>query len=210
MSRWQKPKPTKRWQVERWLHKPSGVYLATYYDKDGHKFWAQVAHKRIEADTQKEVKQEATKLANALLASEDRWRRIIIVGVEERGHQVGYGGYSRRQSHNSPRVGFDCMRTWVLDAEDGKRYMRAWDREPEEDWARERLDNHFDVQQLSVYLDDGVEIPYSDELWEALMGFSERLGAIREELGKLIGNDDFVKLLTSGAVGLLMGGKTDD
>jgi hypothetical protein len=204
------PKPTKRWMVERWLHKPSGVYLAIYYDKERRKFWGPVGHKHVEADSQDAAVRMANELASALLANEDRWRRVIFISADEKKTQTRYGGYSREQSHNSPRVGFDCFRTWVLDAEDGQRYMRSWNREPEREWDRERLANHQDVRRLSVYVDECVELPYSDELWASLLEFSARLERIRGVLGEMIRCHDFAEMLKSGAVGLLVGGEDDE
>jgi hypothetical protein len=199
-------KPTKRWMVEEWTHAASGAVLRIYYHKGTRKFWAPVAHKEVEAGTQEEAKQKANKLANVLLASEDKWRRIILIEVVQAESQTHYGGYAMEQSHNSPHIGFTCLRTWVLDAEDGQRYMRSWDREPTNRYAREKVETFQDVRRFSRYLGkDARELPYSDELWMGLMVFSDRLDQVRVRLKELIDDDDQMEHLLENALGLLKG-----
>jgi len=190
-------KLTKKWMVESWTHAPSGTKLAVYYNKDSKKFWAPVAHKLVEDATQTGARQKADELADTLLTSEDRWYRIIIVSTDNSQRRTRYGGYRSGESHNSPRVGFDCWRTWVLDGEDGERYSRHWDRNPEHAMRKDIQKRFADVRRFSSYSDDGVELPYSDELWEALMSLSQRLGTINEELGRIVKSEDFAEILVS-------------
>jgi hypothetical protein len=181
-------KPTKRWQVETWLHRQSGTTLEIYYDRNVQEFWSIVATERVSAKTQVEVKAMASELADKLLVSEDKWRRIILVSTSGRdGEQTRYGGFRPDDAHDSPEVGFHMKRAWVMDADDGKRMTRRWDRN-RRNMHDDRLEAGNDIDRFYDYShgEEVVEIPYSDELWERLLAFSKYIGAARARLTELL------------------------
>jgi hypothetical protein len=198
-------KPSKRWEIEFWTHKPSGHKLVLYYDKDARKFWGRVGTEMIESSTQEETKKLMQVAADSKLVEESRWERVIFVEAHQNRGKTNYSGYVHACSHDSPLVGFTCWRAWRLQAWDGKVLTRMWDRTATDQWSAERIAKGMDVTQLSIYGDDAKMLPYTDELWERLLAFSARLRVLADELDLVMRSDDLVARLMGGDMPLLPG-----
>lgn len=193
-------KPTKKWIVETWTHKGSGTVLSIYYDKGGRKFWGRVANREVEAVTQEEAHELADSLADTLLVSEDSWSRVLIIWIEDRRGQTHYSGFGLGNTYNSPRVGFEFARAWIREGKNAKgefeKFTRDWNRNPTSPFDKKQLEAFRDVRRYHTYWgEEAVAVPYSDELWNSLIEFGERIGTIQEELQRIIHRKDFVSLL---------------
>ncbi len=194
-------KPLKRLEVERRLHKPSGVELSVCYDNSKKVFFANVADERVEAKTQVDCMALAVERANILLSSEAEWKRVIFLEVEDYDGSSQFGRVSLQHTINSPKLAFDAIRLWVRDTPSG-RMTRSWDREPVRPYERTCQEQQADVEALRVGL-NGPELPYTDETWEALKELGRKIDEMRLVFDRLSRSADFVARLSAGASNLL-------
>ena len=178
-------KPTKRWTVEEWEHRPSGHKLHVYYDKDDKVFWTRVATEWIEEKTQEEASRKAEEAADRWLVDEDQWERFIVIHVNTSHTQMRRNIFGHQlASHDSPSVNFKMARTWIRTGDDGTVYVRDWERT-----GSEKQRKFWDVIKLysfSIIDEDETKIPYSDELWEKLLRMSKRLGEIQNTMDEMM------------------------
>ena len=197
-------KPTKRWEVEIWTHKPSGTQLSVYYDKKSKQFWSPVANKEVFSETQQDTKVKANELANILLSSEGSWKRVLIIWMDDQQRNLSVSGLAREDMRISPKVGLSFARCWIRTGEDGLRYTRSWDRNPRLLIDMQHIERFSDVKRLYPYWNEqaAMEVDYSDELWGQLIELSSRLRLIRGAIRDLLVNKTLVDSLSSGMPGL--------
>lgn len=213
-------KPTKKNEVDSWVHEASGTTLRIYYDAANEDFWCRVGAEVVSAPKRSGCRAKATTLANETLHDESRWRRVIFMNVEAPRSQVTcHGNGILVEAHKSPRVGFAMQRSWVMDAVvngEPRRYTREWRRFMVSDGDPLRFESQrarHDVCPLSVMVTDWqnrgyeavIEIPYTEETWQSLLSMSQALGAVRERLASMAQAPEFHAALAAGTATLFLG-----
>jgi hypothetical protein len=187
-------KPVKKWQVETWLHRPSGVKLSVYYDPKKKRFYAPVGSETVWAETQEKARSAAHIRAGEILCKEEDWERKIFIEIP-RQCKTSYAGIRTEDIHYSEEVGFRCCRAWIRRGPGGEMYTRDWVRDV---WDVRRIEQQRDVKHwCSPFWNEekGVELPYSDEVWEALMALSRALTEARDRLDEIVRGDDLIDKL---------------
>lgn len=193
-------KPTKRWQVDTWIHRKSGARLAVYYDNKHKDFWSCVADETVKDATQEGARKKAAELADRLLVDESRWSRVLFIWMNGRNNQTSYGYLPAADTLDSTHIGFTAQRSWMMVDDEGNKLTRRWDRD-------EPCGFGGDIRSLSVYSwdDNHHELPYTDELWQAVRELSNLLAAAETKMEALILSSTFVPRMLGREVQLLEG-----
>lgn len=217
-------KATKRNEIKRWTHTKSGTELVTYYCREAKVFWTQVGSEMPSALTEDAAVELAGKRADVLLCTEEGWERVIYVSPQmtdaicrvtsDGGH--GSSGYrpdvvrslptmaARIGQITAPTLGFEAERRWERKGTDGNLYTRRWDQEARrpDDPIKERPGS--DVSKV-FGKETRVRLPYSDELWQALIDLSERIGKMAATFKLLLSKpEQLQRVLTSPAAALAL------
>lgn len=198
-----------------------GISVDVMLDRNQLDFFARLDREEVRAPSAEECKARALTMIANWRAPE--WKGVIRVWVQ--GGNTRCGGYPERRGRYPERrgrldermglcferferakspSGGDIWRPHVREVEERQNDLRELGVEGVHPYTRRR-ETGDDVSDHLGSLDDGeVEVPYSDELWDALKMAQEPIARLRLQLGRLINSDTFVsKMVEAAATGRL-------
>lgn len=194
----------KKWRLDEFEHAHTRTKIGIYVTQGG-EFYARVPEYEegtlVTAKTKVGLTLLIQQTADRVLCLE--WRKVIAVSLAS----PQEGEFYTRRSHGYRTLRWDpekplsagsnidlsFIRYEVSVQPDGKRCERDW-----YDGGNSGH-RHVDIREFFPVTGENVELPYTEELWEALSDFKKRLAELSHSIRTLISRSDVVPMLIAAS-----------
>lgn len=196
------PRQLKPHLAEKWKHFKHGVTVDLMLDRNTHTFFCVFQGNRIVAPSLAELQRLISKEVEASFSLS--WIPMITV--------TRLKPFNDRDS--SSFVGFRLEQSWIARKQDGKWLEASWgsfngERDLRNDFAADFYpgkDGTFSLPfkgRDSIRNYDCYYLPYTEEVWDALLLIDDRIKTIRDQLHELLTTDKGIEFLMTFATKLL-------